>query len=164
MDLDVEVAKLKLMKSSHLSQRFALENKINKELPLSIVSWEERVRGYQQDVAMAAAHAIPDENNFYGMVVQGRSYTDKKSAGVALLTALGHGLGKEIVTLGSYRGFELQASVNVFGELSVRRTAPFRCAGYRHLGQFHASGQPDQEPTGRSGHGGTAPAKYPGTA
>ena len=127
MDLDVEVAKLKLMKSSHLSQRFALEDKINKELPLSIVSWEERVRGYQQDVATAAAHAVPDENNFYGMVVQGRSYTDKKAAGAALLTVLGHELGKEAVTLGSYRGFELQASVNVFGE-----TETSRCGALRH--------------------------------
>ena len=76
---------------------------------------------------MAAAHAIPDENNFYGMVVQGRSYTDKKAAGVALLTALGHGLGKEIVTLGSYRGFELQASINVFGE-----TETCLCVALRH--------------------------------
>ena len=127
MDLDVAVAKLQLMKSSHLSQRFALEDKINKELPRSIVSWEECVRGYQQDVETAAAHAIPDENNFYGMVVQGRSYTDKKAAGVALLTALSHGLGKESVTLGSYRGFELQGNVNVFSE-----TETCLCGALRH--------------------------------
>ena len=109
MDLDIDVAKLRLLKSSHMSQRFSLEDKINKELPLRIAGYEARIEGYHADIATMEQNSTPDENNFYSpMLVGGQLFDVKKEAGAALLDAIQRKHGVELTTIGKYRGFELQ--------------------------------------------------------
>lgn len=115
MDLEVDVAKLRLYKSDYLSGRYALEDKIRRKLPKEIRSSEEKIAGYQADIALAR-QSKKDDSGFYGpMVIAGQPYADKKSAGKALLTFIAEAQSLGPSTFGTYRGFTLRSERGEFG-------------------------------------------------
>ena len=85
MDLDIDVAKLKLLKASHLSQRYELEDKIIKFYPQRIKALEQRIEGYKADIEQLSENTIPNEDGFSPMILMGGTVTDKKAAGEAIL-------------------------------------------------------------------------------
>lgn len=107
MDLDIAVQRLKLLKASHLSQRYALEDQIIKEFPQKIAAYEQRIEGYTADMAHLKAHTTPNEDGFSPMEVEGVLYTDKKAAGSAILAACHAMTSPDAVPLGKYRGFDM---------------------------------------------------------
>ena len=109
MQLDADVAKLKLQKASHLSQRYALEDKLIKEFPKEIAEAEERIAGYEADMqtAVESTHPNPDEKNFSPMVLFGQEYTVKADAGKAILEICKKITNPDPRPLGEYRGFKM---------------------------------------------------------
>ena len=83
-NLDMEVARLNMLKASHLNQVYALEELVYRKYPAEITRLTERIEGYEQDAALAAAHPRPQEG-FCGMEVEGRHYTEKEDAGKAII-------------------------------------------------------------------------------
>jgi len=110
MDLDIEVARLKVLKSSYLSQKYALEDQITKLYPAKIADCEARIRGFQADIIQAAAQTAPNADGFSPMVIAGSPYTDKELAGKAILAACQQMKSPVPVNLGSYRGFSMELS------------------------------------------------------
>ena len=107
MDLDIDVQRLRLLKSSYLSQKYALEDKIAKYLPQEIRQYEQRIEGYGTDAAYLVAHTCPDVDGFSPMVVEGKTYTSKKAAGSAILEACHAMTNPDPIPLGEYRGFAM---------------------------------------------------------
>ena len=87
MDLDIAVQRLKMLKASHLSQRYALEDKIAKAFPDQIAALEQKISGYKSDIELREAQTMPNEDGFSSMEVEGTAYIEKKAAGSALLAA-----------------------------------------------------------------------------
>ena len=116
MDLDIDVSRLKLLKANHLSQIYSLEDKIHKEFPQKIAALEERIKGYDKDIATAESHPVGDKDNFCGMTVKGVSYANKKEAGEALIAACKSMTKPDAVPLGSYRGFDTELSFDTFSK------------------------------------------------
>ena len=116
MDLDIAVTKLKLLKSSHLSQRYALEDAISKTFPKSIAETQERLAGYGADIAAVKAHTAPNEDGFSPMTLAGKVYTEKKAAGAELLAMCQNMLTPEPTQVGSYRGLTLELSFDSFSQ------------------------------------------------
>ena len=116
MDLDIDVARLKLLKANHLSQRYALEDKILKEIPQRIASLEQRIAGYQKDIEHAEVNTHPNEDGFSPMVIQGMTFTDKKAAGSEILAVCKSMTSPEAIPLGSYRGFEMELLFDTFSK------------------------------------------------
>lgn len=116
MDLDIEVTKLKLLKSSHLSQRYALEDAISKTFPKSLAETQERLAGYGADIAAVKAHTAPNEDGFSPMTLAGKVYTEKKAAGAELLLLCQNMLTPEAMQIGSYRGLTLELSFDSFSQ------------------------------------------------
>ena len=116
MDLDIEVTKLKLLKSSHLSQRYALEDAISKTFPKSLAETQERLAGYGADIAAVKAHTAPNEDGFSPMTLAGKVYTEKKAAGAELLLLCQNMLTPEPTQVGSYRGLTLELSFDSFSQ------------------------------------------------
>ncbi len=114
MDLDIDVARLKLLKANHLSQHYALEDKILKEIPQKIASLEQRIAGYKTDIAHAEANTHPSEDGFSPMVIKGETFTDKKAAGTELLAVCKTMTNPEPIKIGSYRGFEMELFFDTF--------------------------------------------------
>lgn len=115
MDLEVDVAKLRLYKSDYLAGRYALEDKIRRKLPKEIQNCEVKIAGYQADIALVR-QSKKDDTGFYGpMVIAGQPYADKKSAGKALLTFVAKAQSLGSSTFGTYRGFTLKAELGEFG-------------------------------------------------
>ena len=114
MDLDVAVAKLKLLKANHLSRKYALEDKIIKEFPQKIAALEQRIAGYQSDMALLEAQTQKSEDGFSPMVVEGQTFTEKKAAGSAILEACHNMTSPKPIPLGIYRGFELELFFETF--------------------------------------------------
>ena len=114
MDLDVAVSKLKLLKQNHLSQKYALEDKIIKFYPQQIKQGEERIAGYQSDIERAKENTYLNEDNFSPMVVEDVTYDEKKGAGSAILVACKTMTSPEPKEIGSYRGFNMELSFNSF--------------------------------------------------
>ncbi len=114
MDLDIDVARLKLLKANHLSQHYALEDKILKEIPQQIASLEQRIAGYKSDIAHAGANTHPNDDGFSPMVIKGETFTDKKAAGTELLAACKTMTNPEPVKIGSYRGLEMELFFDTF--------------------------------------------------
>ena len=113
MDLDIDVARLKVLKADHMSQQYRLEDKILKYFPAELERQSGYVRGLGEDGRRADAHPVPEEG-FAGMEIQGRLYGDRQLAGEALLAARGLCRGTEQVDIGSYRGFRMELSYSVF--------------------------------------------------
>ena len=116
MDLDIAVTKLKLLKSSHLSQRYALEDAISKTFPKSLAETQERLAGYGADIAAVKAHTAPNEDGFSPMTLAGKVYTEKKAAGAELLVMCQNMLTPEATQVGSYRGLTLELSFDSFSQ------------------------------------------------
>ena len=115
MDLDMDVAKLKLMKANHQSQQFRLEDNLLKYFPEEIERNKGFIKGLETDMATLDAHPHP-KDGFAGMVVRGDSLTDKDNAGAAILEACKEVKGLEPMEIGSYRGFIMSLSVEGFGQ------------------------------------------------
>ncbi len=114
MDLDIQVSKLKLLKANHLSQRYALEDRLLKHYPQQIKSTEERIEGYEKDLSLYEQHSTlktidgtTEESKFASMTVKGVSYTEKAQAGAAILEACKLMTTPEPQELGSYMGFPM---------------------------------------------------------
>ena len=112
MDLDIDVQRLRLMKASHLSQRYALEDQIIKEFPKEIAEYEQHIAGYKADMAYIQEHTHPNEDGFSPMEINGVLYTDKKAAGNAILAVCSAMKSPDRVPLGQYRGFAMDISFN----------------------------------------------------
>lgn len=125
MDLDIQVSKLKLLKANHLSQRYALEDKVLQQFPKEIKFMEERIAGLEKDLVLyerqSTAPPLADtdsaeETRFAGMTVKGIAYTEKAHAGTAILEACKLMTSPEPQELGSYMGFPLFFSFDSFGK------------------------------------------------
>ncbi|WP_367273481.1 SNF2-related protein [Faecalibacterium sp.] len=114
MDLDVDVARLKLMKASHQSQQFRLEDNLLRHFPEQIRQNESFIEGFTADMQTLSAHPHPVDG-FAGMEVKGDLLTDKDNAGAAILEAFKDAKGMEPVPIGSYRGFAMSLTVEDFG-------------------------------------------------
>ena len=114
MDLDVDVARLKLMKANHQSQQFRLEDNLLKVFPEQIRQNEGFVEGFTADLKTLSEHPHP-KDGFAGMEVKGDLLTDKDNAGAAILEAFKDAKGMEPVPIGSYRGFAMSLTVEDFG-------------------------------------------------
>lgn len=115
MDLDMDVAKLKLMKANHQSQQFRLEDNLLKYFPEEIERNKGFIKGLETDMATLDAHPHP-KDGFAGMVVRGDSLTDKDNAGAAILEACKEVKGLEPMEIGGYRGFTMSLSMEGFGQ------------------------------------------------
>ena len=105
-NLDMEVARLNMLKASHLNQVYALEELVYRKYPEEITRLTELIAGYEKDVALAAAHPKAQEG-FCGMEVDGRHYTEKEDAGKAIIDVCTRMTGSDAVLLGQYRGFSM---------------------------------------------------------
>ena len=106
MDLDVQVAKLKVLKANHQSQKFRLEDKLLTKFPADIQEQKARIASLKADAELAAAHP-QDKENFCGMTIKGVTYDEKKAAGERLISACSELPDTEEHVIGRYRGFEL---------------------------------------------------------
>lgn len=113
MDLEVQVSRLKLVKANFLSQRYALEDRILKQMPYEIRSAEERIAGYKADIELFRQHA---SDEFPGMTIQGMTYPEKKEAGAAILAACKAKTKPTPEPIGFYRGFELRLEYDVLAK------------------------------------------------
>ena len=116
MDLDIEVSKLKLLKSNHLSQRYALEDAISKTFPKNIAEARERISGYEADIVAVKENTHPNADGFSPLTLMGVTYAEKKEAGAALLTMCQNMLSPEAAQVGSYRGLTLELEFHSFSQ------------------------------------------------
>ena len=115
MDLDVDVARLKLMRANHQSQQYRLEDNLLRKFPEQIDEAKNMIAGLESDMQTLAAHPHP-EDGFAGMEVKGDNLTDKDNAGAALLEACKEVKDLEPVSVGSYRGFQMALTLENFGQ------------------------------------------------
>ena len=113
MNLDVEVAKLKVLKADHQSQKYRLEDKLLKEFPASIQRQKAEIAALQQDAKTAEVNPQV-KDGFCGIEIRGMRFEDKLAAGERLLLACKEMPTAETVTLGSYRGFGLDLRFDIF--------------------------------------------------
>lgn len=115
MDLDMAVAKLKLLKANHQSQQFRLEDNLIKRFPEQIEQTKERIRGYEKDMQTLESHPLPQEG-FVGMTMGSTQLRDKEAAGKAILDACKAIHGLDPVLIGKYRGLDMYLSLEDFGK------------------------------------------------
>ena len=113
MDLDVEVARLKVLKADHQSQQYRMEDKLLKYFPAEIERQQSYIQGFETDVQTVAAHPQIAEG-FCGMELMGKHYTEKADAGEILLAACKEVKSNEPVSIGTYRGFTMELSFDSF--------------------------------------------------
>jgi len=113
MDLDVQVAKLKVLKADHQSQKFRLQDKLLTKFPADIQETNAHIAGLKADAQLAAAHPQGKEE-FCGMTIRGVTYDEKKTAGERLVLACSELPNAEEKVIGSYRGFELSLRFDTF--------------------------------------------------
>ena len=113
MDLDVQVAKLKVLRGDFQNQKYRLEDKLLKTFPEEIQKQKTRIAALQQDSQLASAHP-QDKENFCGMTIKGMVFDDKKAAGERLLLARQEMPNADMMLLGTYRGFELNIRFDSF--------------------------------------------------
>ena len=113
MDLDVQVAKLKVLKADHQSQKFRLQDKLLTKFPADIQETNAHIAGLKADAQLAAAHPQGKEE-FCGMTIKGVAYDEKKTAGERLVLACSELPNAEEKVIGSYRGFELSLRFDTF--------------------------------------------------
>ena len=113
MDLDVQVAKLKVLKADHQSQKFRLQDKLLTKFPADIQETNAYIAGLKADAQLAAAHPQVHEG-FCGMTIKGMTYDEKKTAGERLVLACSELPNAEEKVIGSYRGFELSLRFDAF--------------------------------------------------
>lgn len=108
MDLDIQVQKLRLLKSSFLSEKYALEDKIIKFYPQEIARRSDVIAGLKSDIERVAEHPKPSDETFVGMTVKGAFYSEKAEAGNAILEACKAMTNPDPIPLGEYRGFTME--------------------------------------------------------
>ena len=132
MDLDIEVARLRLLKANHQSQRFQMEDRLLKYFPVELEKCRAQVGGFEADLETRNSHPLPSEG-FVGMEVLGRAFSDKEDAGKAILEAVKIVVDMKSVRIGHYRGFEMSLELSSFGReyiLTLRgRMAHFTTLG-----------------------------------
>ncbi len=116
MQLDTDVAKLKMLKANHLSQRYSLEDKIIKSFPKEIAEAKERLQGYGTDIQAVKENTHLNEDKFSPMVLMGKTYADKKEAGTELLAICHNMLTGDATQIGNYRGLKLSLSFDSFAQ------------------------------------------------
>ena len=114
MDLDIQVQKLRLLKSNFLSEKYALEDKIIKFYPQEIARRTDTIEGLKSDIERAKQHPKPLDDSFIGMTVKGVFYSEKADAGNAILDACQAMTSPDPVPLGEYRGFQIELSFDTF--------------------------------------------------
>ena len=128
MDLDIQVQKLKVLKSSFLSERYALEDKILKYFPFRISAYETRIEGLKKDIDVVSKNPRPDENTFT-FKIDDKTYTKRTKAGMGIIEACKAMTSPDPIPLGEYRGFKLELSfdrmerkyeVKVKGNISLK--------------------------------------------
>lgn len=108
MDLDIQVQKLKMLKSNFLSEKYGLEDKVIKFYPQQIAYLKSRVEGLTKDVETAKSHPKPIDEQPLGMMVSGVSYSEKAEAGQAIINACKSMNNPDVIPLGEYRGFQME--------------------------------------------------------
>lgn len=107
-DLDTQVAKLKLLKQNHLSQIYAMEDKVAKYYPSEIKRLESRIEGFKKDIELVEKNTPNSDDKFQSMTIKGVTYTDKKQAGDKILELCKNIEKTEKQEIGSYRGFKME--------------------------------------------------------
>ena len=128
MDLDIEVARLKVLKADHQSQQYRMEDKLLKYFPAEIERTTGLIHGCEKDLQIAAEHP-QIEDGFCGMEILGKTYTEKLDAGEMILAACKESKNSDPVALGIYRGFQMELSYNAFGsqfEITLRGAGSHR--------------------------------------
>ena len=127
MQLDADVAKLKLQKAAHLSQRYSLESDLARKFPKQIAETEERIKGYERDIETADTNTHPSEKGFSPMVIFGETISEKADAGRKILEICKKITTPEPRPLGNYRGFKTELGfdtmereffINLIGKLT----------------------------------------------
>ena len=113
MDLDIDVARLKVLKADHQSQQYRMEDKLLKYFPAEIEKQTSYIHGFEADIKTVEAHPQIAEG-FCGMEIRGKAYTEKADAGEILLAACKDTKSADPVPLGSYRGFQMELSFDSF--------------------------------------------------
>lgn len=119
MDLDIQVSKLQLLKQSFLSQKYEMEDKAVRYFPNEIKQCEQRIAGYESDIALAKENTPPDRETFPAMQIHDVVYTEKKEAGQAIIEACKAMKSAEAVLLGRYRGFPMKLSYDSFQKVFI---------------------------------------------
>ena len=113
MDLDVDVARLKLMKADHQSKQYRLEDQLLKFFPQQIEQDQRIIAAINQDIATVASHPLPEEG-FVGMTIHGKFVTDKEEAGKAILEECKKASFGNYPEIGSYRGLDMRIEYDTF--------------------------------------------------
>ena len=114
MDLDIQVQKLRLLKSNYLSEKYELEDKIIKYYPKTIAQVKETIMGLEKDILLAKEHPKPFDDTFVGIEVKGVSFSERVAAGQQIIDACREMTSPDPVPLGKYRGFDLELSFEPF--------------------------------------------------
>lgn len=114
MDLDIQVQKLRMLKSNFLSERYALEDKVIKDFPRDIARHKSRIEGLEKDIVTASEHPKSVDDTFIGMVVNGVKYDDKADAGQAIIDVCKTLPDSNTYPLGEYRGFKMEVHYEPF--------------------------------------------------
>ena len=128
MDLDIEVARLKVLKADHQSQQYRMEDKLLKYFPAEIERQTGLIHSCEADIQTVITHPQIEEG-FCGMEILGKQYEEKLDAGEMIFAACKETKNSEPVTLGSYRGFQMELSYNAFGsqfEITLRGAGSHR--------------------------------------
>lgn len=116
MDLDIQVARLRLLKQNFLSEKYALQDRIVKYFPAEIKRHEERIAGYEEDISYLREQDQRHSEGSFMMEIKGKSYTEKTDAGEVLLSCCKEMKSPESVVTGSFRGFEMSLSFDTFSK------------------------------------------------
>lgn len=119
MNLDIEVSKLKMLKSTFLNQRYALEDKIIKYFPVEIAETKERLAAYNEDIKTVKENTRPNADGFTPMELKGTVYSDKKAAGTELLSLCACKVNADRESIGSYKGLNLDLEFDKFSRTFV---------------------------------------------
>lgn len=114
MDLDIQVQKLRLLKSNYLSEKYELEDKIIKYYPTTIARTKETIARLEKDISLAKEHPKPLDDTFVGIEVKGVSYSEKAEGGQKIIDACKEMTSPDPIPLGKYRGFDLELSFDTF--------------------------------------------------
>jgi len=113
MELDTEVAKLKMVRTSFMNEKYALEDKVIKYYPQKIASLTQALKGYEKDLSTISQYP-QQEDKFYTMTIDGLGYTEKKQAGEALIERCKKITTEDEIHIGDYRGFSMSVEYNEF--------------------------------------------------
>ena len=123
MDLDIQVQKLKVLKSSFLSERYALEDKILKYFPFRISAYETRIEGLKKDIDVVSKNPRPDENTFT-FKIDDKTYTKRTKAGMDIIEVCKAMTSPDPIHLGEYTGIKLELSFD-----RMERKSEFKVKG-----------------------------------